>query len=171
MKEIDVELIERYGYVIQANGTITKGNKPIGSSPNTSGYLKVMLCVANKRSMYLVHRLVATKYLKPVAGKFYVNHKDKNKLNCAADNLEWCTHAENMQHAHGITNRKDEAKELASSGMKYKEIAIRLGVSAATIGNWVNDRDIALQKRTQRAIARDEGRLSYSGSQTTIKRS
>lgn len=55
----------------------------------------------NKGTKY-VHRLVATHFVPRVDGKTIVNHKDGNKLNNRADNLEWCTQAENI--AHSIAN-------------------------------------------------------------------
>jgi hypothetical protein len=45
---------------------------------------------------HLVHRIVAEVFVKP---KFQVNHKDGNKHNNRADNLEWVTQIQNMRHA------------------------------------------------------------------------
>jgi hypothetical protein len=45
-----------------------------------------------------VHRAVALAFVPPVAGKNCVNHKDSNRLNNRAENLEWVTRAENYQH-------------------------------------------------------------------------
>ena len=56
---------------------------------------------ANKGMQY-VHRLVAKAFVPMVEGKNIVNHKDGNKMNNRADNLEWCTQAENI--AHSIAN-------------------------------------------------------------------
>ena len=63
------------------------------------GYYGVFLYdgVSSKRQN--IHRLVAKEFLSPVSGKSKVNHKDTNKLNNRADNLEWCTQRENISHA------------------------------------------------------------------------
>jgi hypothetical protein len=42
--------------------------------------------------------------LPKVIGKNFVNHIDSNPLNNNATNLEWCTQAENMEHAQ-LNNR------------------------------------------------------------------
>lgn len=48
---------------------------------------------------YSVHRLVARAFCKGYEDGKEVNHKDFNKQNNRAENLEWVTHMENMQHA------------------------------------------------------------------------
>lgn len=48
----------------------------------------------------LVHRLVALEFVPCEVGKDFVNHKDGNKQNNKATNLEWCTRSENMKHAY-----------------------------------------------------------------------
>lgn len=61
-------------------------------------YLKV--CLINK--MFLVHRLVAIAFHDNPLKKEFVNHKDGNKLNNEAVNLEWCTRQENIDHGYSM---------------------------------------------------------------------
>lgn len=63
--------------------------------PNNKGYLRIMV---NKKS-YFVHRLVAQKYIPNPNNNPQVNHKDGNKLNNNANNLEWVTNQQNRTHA------------------------------------------------------------------------
>lgn len=68
------------------------------ASPN-SEYLFVELNKGGKRFRKIVHRLVAAAFIPKIAGKPLVNHKDANKWNNRADNLEWVNHKENAEHA------------------------------------------------------------------------
>lgn len=82
--------VTRDGQVINKhNGHIKK------PQPNQKGYLRVWM----SGKMVFVHRLVATIYVPNPDNKPQVNHKDGNKLNNSADNLEWVTNIENRKHA------------------------------------------------------------------------
>lgn len=61
-------------------------------------YERVSLHRSGKLDRQCVHRLVARAFLGGLP-KQQVNHIDGNKRNNRVDNLEWCTHRENIQHA------------------------------------------------------------------------
>ena len=67
-----------------------------------SGYLRVNLRKNGKYKTCLIHRLVALCFIPNPEGKPQVNHRDGHKFNNHVSNLEWCTHAENVQHAFTI---------------------------------------------------------------------
>lgn len=67
-----------------------------------NGYKYVNLCINDQRKKVYVHRLVAQAFIPNPNNKTQVNHKDGNKINNCVNNLEWCTPAENMKHAHSI---------------------------------------------------------------------
>lgn len=57
---------------------------------NTQGYNRVFLSVPVHRRAF-VHRLVAAAFIPNPDNLPIVNHKDFNRKNCRADNLEWTT--------------------------------------------------------------------------------
>lgn len=75
--------------------------------PNSRGYRIVTLTKdrsqyaqrKDKNATVTLHRAAAEAFVPRVDGKAHVNHIDGDKNNCAAANLEWCTEAENTQHA------------------------------------------------------------------------
>lgn len=81
----------------------TYGGGILSQSIGHFGYYQICLSVkqANARTTFLVHRLVATAFVPnpdPV-NKILVNHKNGNKLDNRAENLEWVTSTENQLHA------------------------------------------------------------------------
>lgn len=69
-------------------------DKILGTRLNKYGYTKVVLCKNGKTYHYTMHRLVAIHFIDNHENKKEVKHKDGNKLNNAADNLEWCSNLE-----------------------------------------------------------------------------
>lgn len=67
---------------------------------NGTGYLVVNLKKDAQQKMITVHRLVAEAFIENPESKRCINYIDGNKRNNKVENLEWCTHAENMYHAY-----------------------------------------------------------------------
>ncbi|AHK11501.1 homing endonuclease HNH [Shewanella sp. phage 1/40] len=91
-------------YSIDECGVIKNIKRDYILQPRNSGYgayLTVALINdSGVRKTKFVHRLVAENFLAKENGRFIVNHKDGNKYNNHINNLEWCTVAENVQHAY-----------------------------------------------------------------------
>lgn len=85
--------------------TYLKKGKQLKSFVTNKGYEYVMLNDFNsKQHLKTVHRLVAQAFIPNPDNLPVVNHKDENKLNNAASNLEWCTHAYNNVY-NGVNRR------------------------------------------------------------------
>lgn len=93
-----VKSLDQYIKCKKNNKRLIKG-KILKTYINENGYEWVRLYNNTKRKIYRVHRLVAEAFIDNPENKPCVNHKDGNKENNKLDNLEWCTHSENMKHA------------------------------------------------------------------------
>lgn len=80
-----------------------RGRLVLTPSPDSDGYLQVVLCSAGVRYTRKVHVLVAEAFIGPRPPGKVTRHLDGNQLNNARSNLRWGTHAENAQDriAHG----------------------------------------------------------------------
>lgn len=89
---------ERYG--ITEGGIVWDFDKLEPVKPNwQKGYADVLLRNDQGARQFRVHRLVAQAFIPNPRNKPFVNHKDCDKGNNHVDNLEWCTHQENVAHA------------------------------------------------------------------------
>ena len=132
-------------YSITEDGEVINnrwGGRKVKPQPNGKGYLRVH--IAGK--MYFVHRLVAEKYVPNPNNLPQVNHKDGDKTNNKACNLEWVSNIENRNHAvkEGlqIHGEKCPWAKLTKADVDYirehpdcnrTEMAKRFGVSRSTI--------------------------------------
>lgn len=98
--------------VIYSDGTIHhhKG-RLIKSGRNEQGYLQVHLQKQREQKTYGVHRLVALHFVDGYAEGLQVNHKDENKQNNRADNLEWCTPLYNVTYGNNYKRRIETYKK------------------------------------------------------------
>ncbi len=62
-------------------------------------YMVASITKNKKRRGLCIHKLIAHAFIPNPLNRNEVNHIDGNKLNNAIENLEWCTHSENVIHA------------------------------------------------------------------------
>lgn len=105
-------------YSIFYNGKV-KIRKQVGR-PNSKGYLRGFI---DKKDVY-IHRLVAKYFCKNPKHYTEVNHKDGNKQNNCADNLEWCTRSQNNRHAFqtGLRNYEELSRIAQKPKLKARKL-------------------------------------------------
>lgn len=84
-------------YEISNKGRIRKGDKILKPFDN-NGYERILLSNGKEKRKFLIHRLVAIHFIPTEDYSMEVNHKDTNKKNNNADNLEWVTTQQNIKH-------------------------------------------------------------------------
>lgn len=117
-------------------------------SKDKDGYLSCGITKDGHRNVISIHRAVAELF---IGGdqSLTVNHKDGNKDNNRADNLEYMTALNNINHAvinglyhhHITTDDIKRMKEMRKSGCKYKEIAEAFNITKESV------KDIILGRR------------------------
>lgn len=74
-------------------------------------YYSICLCNGKEQKREYIHRIVAEAFCNKPVGCNCVNHKDENRQNNNADNLEWCTIAYNNSYSDiGQYHRKRVAQ-------------------------------------------------------------
>lgn len=68
------------------------------------------VCLSNKQKIkrFKIHRLVAMCFIPNQNNLPCINHKDENRQNNRADNLEWCTYQYNNTYGSRIEKMKDK---------------------------------------------------------------
>lgn len=121
-------------YLIDETGFIKNlaNNSQLKPTVNPNGYLKVGLANGDgTHKQELVHILVAKHFIPNPYGYSYINHKNGNKQDPHVDNLEWCSPAQNAEHAlrtglrAGYMSADDKEKYLHQvlAGKQVNELA------------------------------------------------
>lgn len=118
-------------------------------------YYCVGLTKNKKQKTNFVHRLVAQAFISNPNNLPCVNHKDGNKKNNKAENLEFVTHKENSLHSIYVLNNKkppihkgesnkfskhskkeiDELRKKRNLGYTLKQLSIEYGYTITHISN------------------------------------
>lgn len=127
---------------------------------SSNGYPIVALSKNGTPKTYSLHRIIAECFIPKKEGCDFINHKDGDKKNCSAENLEWVTASENAEHAYKMLGRKpprlgtcgtrftpDQIRSIRKDDRNVKEIASQYGVTRESIYN--------IKKRKTYAIIED----------------
>lgn len=157
------------GYEVSNLGNVRSLRRLIVLKPRLyGGYLTITVYLSAKRKheMRALHRLVAEAFIPNPLNKPYVNHVNGIKTDNRAENLEWCTQAENTRHAvqmhltpHGDKNgnaklSNAQAELIRSIYVPYSKqfgvnaLARRFNVSRKTISNITRGRTFKVANGT-----------------------
>lgn len=151
-EELQQQRIKNFeSYIISTDGRVysTISTKYLKPNPDGRGYPMVIFQKRENRKAWLIHRLVANAFIPNPENKRCINHIDGDKTNNNVENLEWCTHSENILHAYrlGLHSRVgenhrsakltqsnvSEIRKLISAGNSCRSIGDEFGVSTTAI--------------------------------------
>lgn len=118
------------------------------------GYPAFIAFVEGRKRTVYIHRVLALLFIPNPHAKPSINHIDGDKANFELENLEWCTHLENMRHAYetGLAKARPvgpgeaspasklndhkvrEIKRRLMNGDTHQSLAQEFGVAKGTIG-------------------------------------
>jgi HNH endonuclease/NUMOD4 motif/NUMOD1 domain len=147
-------------YCVSSFGDIKNinSNRKLTLTRNRHKYVRVGLKVDGKIRAYALHRLVAELFIPNPDNKLCVNHKNKDTKDNRVENLEWCTHKENRQHAvmngvktttiqANIIEELDENNNVINTFRGQKEAANALGVSQGIINYAIRTNNLKLTSK------------------------
>lgn len=126
--------VSNYGRV--RNNVTNKFMKPI---PYVNGYLGVGLMINGRQKKVRIHRLVGQYFVANPNNFPQINHKDEDKTNNNAANLEWCTAKYNICYGTKIqrtiekTSKKVLCVELNKEYPSISEAARAIGCNESSI--------------------------------------
>ena len=138
------------GYMVSNKGSVRSKNKILSANNNGHGYLSVMMSIRNHQLRRYVHRLVAQAFVDNPNNYPQINHKDGNKQNNSADNLEWVTQKMNNQHAWatGLSKGFERTEEYRKKVSKTVARLWRQGVfKPRTSADWT----VEMRERARQA--------------------
>lgn len=100
-----------------------RGGRMLKPSYDKDGYLRVTLCKNGKHKTRFIHRLVADAFVPNHNGYSEINHRDENKVNNYANNLEWCTREHNVNHGTLIErSSQTRSKKVKATNIETNEV-------------------------------------------------
>lgn len=142
-------MVSNMGRVKSLNYNKTGKEKLLKPSKQNCNYLMITLSNNGKRKMFLIHRLVADAFIPNPDNLPQVNHKDEDKTNNCATNLEYCDRKYNINWGTGV---KRSAK-YRTNGKCSKAV-----LQYDLVGNFI--KEFPSLKEVQRQLGYDTGSIS-----------
>lgn len=169
VRSLDRTLINSIGVESSVKG------KEIHKSLVGAGYYQVNLYKDGKKLNKYVHQLVASAFISNPKNYSEINHIDYNKENNCVENLEWCTHLENMidlsnkkydgykdSHNKLSTHKcKDCGKEISYKATRCITCSNKLKTNIRNASSYKNGRPLA-KEEIYNALTINKGNFSKS---------
>jgi len=129
------------------------------------GYVRYCLFENSKKNKVAAHRLVALAFIPNLQNKPHVNHKNGVKTDNCIENLEWCTHSDNMKHSYkelGRVHARGASGLLGELHWNSKPI-IQLSRKGVFIKKWVS---ASVASRELKICSKSIGRCCNGGMPT-----
>lgn len=132
------------GYKASRDGRIFTKNGKEKMVQHVNGYGQLMLYINKKMTFFYVHRIIAELYVPNPHGYKFVKHKDGNRFNNDASNLEWAPLLvdKSLRKRNYKNDIPDELvqtiRERYKNGEKQQVLADELNVSQSYICLLVN---------------------------------
>lgn len=101
--------------ILSTGHKITVREKILAQSKDDKGYLHVNLNLHGRKTIR-VHKLVALAFVPNLNNYKEINHKDEDKTNNRADNIEWCSRLYNCNY--GSRNEKISKSRKGKTGLQ-----------------------------------------------------
>jgi len=120
--------------------SVTRKGKILKQLKANSGYMFVTISSGNRQFKgHFVHRLVADAFIPNPQKLPHINHKDEDKTNNTAENLEWCDPMYNNNYGTHKKARKvvqmDMQSNIITEYPSTREAARVLGLNPHSIAN------------------------------------
>ena len=142
--------VSNFGNIKSLNWKNMGKAKNMYLKPHCHGYLQIELFNNGVKKTYMVHRLVAQSFIDNPGGYPFVNHKDENKTNNCAWNLEWCTASYNTLYSLNLHPERKAKGGGSRKGCRYKganagKRIVQFTVDGEFVKEWICSRDIFLE--------------------------
>lgn len=119
-------IIEATNYEVSNLGNIrnTKSGQILNPGVSGNGYKQVSLKMVSTGAFQkkYVHRLVAQYWLENPEGKKEVNHKNLDRTDNRAENLEWITSSDNQKHKYQNGDYKTSNRKIQQLDIETGEV-------------------------------------------------